>query len=170
MKKPKNKYSEEIKSASSSQSGKKSKHKKKAKKQNKEMKHQRTKDVFDNKSYCGLNFLAARWLHSRLTQFRKDAIRTGTVDRYSFVIPVLHGTDRVSYVETWMPWYTQTQEQHTQRECIDLCIAYLEDYLLCESDAIVGLTEELEIEQKGAEKAECAFAIFGKILPAMWVG
>lgn len=58
----------------------------------------------------------------------------------------------------------------THRECIDLCIAYLEDYLLCESDAIVGLTEELEIEQKGAEKAECAFAIFGKILPAMWVG
>lgn len=170
MKRQKNKYLEDIglKHFSQCQGMELSEGKKKARKLKKKLKRQRKKYGFDSNECCALNFSAAGWLYSRLKRFRKDTAKTGSLDRYTFIIPVLHETDRVSYTETWKTWYTQDMEPHTQRECVDLCISYLKDYLLCESDETAGLAWELEIEQKGAEKAECAFAIFGKILPTMW--
>ena len=137
-------------------------------KDSKRFKKQRKKYGFDGRECYALNFAAAAWLYSHLERYKKDASKIVNLDYYSFDIPVLYRTDKTSYKETEKTWYEAKRESHTQIECINLCISYLKDYLLCEKDLTGILEEDGNKEQKGQEKGKCAFQIFAEIFPMMW--
>lgn len=137
-------------------------------KDTKKFKKQRKKYGFDGRECYALNHAAAAWLYSHLKRFKKDASEIVNLEFYKFDIPVLYETDKKSYKETEKTWYEARIENHTQLECIDICISYLKSYLLCEENIPDDLEEAGNIEQKGEEMGAGAFRIFAIILPAMW--
>ena len=87
---------------------------------------------------------------------------------YHFEIPVL----KYSGKENWREeknWYIEEKEEKTQKECIELCIKYLEDYLEVQKKNDYDSFEiRTSLSQMAIEKASCAFRIFSVIFPAMW--
>lgn len=137
-------------------------------KDSKNFKKQRKKYGFDARECYNLDYTFAVWLYSHLKMYLESAETIVDLSYHTFDIPVLYETDRVEWKETDKTWYEEKTETHTQKECIDLCIEYLKDYLESTKNLSDDTDENIINEGKGLEKGICSIKIFAELFPSMW--
>ena len=138
----------------------------------KRFKKQRQKYGFDERETWALDWTSAGWFYSHLIMYKKTGGKIVDFTFNKFDIPVLveipdeekeHGEGSDYPVK----YYKEVTENHTQLECIDICIDYLKFYLGRIWDEKYK-EEGFEGEFRGKEKAQCAFKIYSIIFPDMW--
>ena len=128
---------------------------------------QRKEYGFDERETWALNSTLAGWLYSHLRMYKDIGGKVVNLEYHKFEIPVIKRLEpnEIKYIEgSTFPerYYKEVLEEHTQEECIDLAIEYLE-YYLKNGDAV-----KFEKEAKATEKCQCAMKIVAEILPALW--
>ena len=136
-------------------------------------KRQRKKYGFDERETWGLDFTSACWLYEHLCMYMDIGGKVVDLDFYKFDVPVLEYNGYNGYnggKQEWSDgvekWYKHTFKTMTQRECIELCMSYLSDYL--KEDRDLPIDKSIACEQMAGEKLQCAFWIYSIIIPAMW--
>ena len=123
---------------------------------------QRATYGFDERETWALDFTASTWLHSHLMMFKEVGEKIVNFDYHKFDIPVM--VDNPDY-DKHKPSSLDNEplievtENHTQSECIEIMIDYLERYIK---------DPHFDDEFKDSMYAQCAFKIFSVVFPAMW--
>ena len=128
---------------------------------------------FDSRETWALEYTASVWLYEHLCMYLDQAEKIVNLETYKFKVPTLqYNNKKLCWNDNYKHWYKVEKKKLTQKECIELCITYLDNYLFSAKvrDCEIEMSNErsLAIEQMGVEKQRCAFEIFAKILPAMW--
>lgn len=137
---------------------------------------------FSEEEVWNLDTTSAMWLYEHLKMYMK--VNQVDLTFYRFKIPVLYENENYDkeYEQNskksqivYTPRMKQVIEEHTEEECINLCIQYLEDYLMYtyiisdkDLEKDISIQESSKKDAIACEKLQNAFRIYAEIVNAVW--